>query len=92
MEPRCFLVRHDLPSVRFHDLRHAAGSIMLKNGIPMYTVSRVLGHSNVATTVDTYGHVEEKAFGEAAAGMRRALGLAPPSVTRTGCYLGLLVR
>jgi hypothetical protein len=26
---------------------------MLKNGIPIYTVSRILGHSNVAATVDT---------------------------------------
>jgi len=71
---RAFLARHELPKVRFHDLRHAAGSIMLKNGIPMYTVSRILGHSNIATTVDPYGHVEEKAFDEAAAAMGRALG------------------
>jgi integrase len=71
---RAFLARHELPRIRFHDLRHAAGSIMLKNGIPMYTVSRILGHSNIATTVDTYGHVEEKAFDEAAAAMGRALG------------------
>jgi integrase len=71
---QAFLTRNKLPKIRFHDLRHAAGSIMLKNGIPMYTVSRILGHSNIATTVDTYGHVEEKAFDEAAAAMGRALG------------------
>jgi site-specific recombinase XerD len=47
---------------------------MLKNGVRMYTVSRILGHANIATTIDIYGHVEEKAFDEAAAAMGRALG------------------
>ncbi|HVC76150.1 MAG TPA: hypothetical protein VND96_06480 [Candidatus Micrarchaeaceae archaeon] len=42
----------------------------------MYTASRILGHSNVATTVETCGYVEEKPFDEAAAAMGRALGAA----------------
>ncbi len=71
---REFLARHELPRVRFHDLRHASGSIMLKNGVPMVTVSGILGHSNIATTVDIYGHVEQAAFDEAAVKMGRALG------------------
>jgi site-specific recombinase XerD len=40
----------------------------------MVTVSGILGHSNIATTVDIYGHVEQAAFDEAAAAMGRALG------------------
>ena len=40
----------------------------------MVTVSRILGHSNIATTVNIYGHVEQAAFDEAAASMGRALG------------------
>lgn len=71
---RAFLQREGLPHVRFHDLRHAAGSIMLKNGTPMHVVSRILGHSNIATTVDIYGHVEDSALDEAAVAMGRALG------------------
>ncbi len=71
---RAFLARKGLPRVRFHDLRHASGSIMLKNGVPMVTVSGILGHSNIATTVDIYGHVEQAAFDEAARAMGRALG------------------
>ncbi len=73
-EFRAFLERKSLPRVRFHDLRHAAGSIMLKNGTPMHVVSRILGHSNIATTVDIYGHVEDLALDEAAVAMGRALG------------------
>jgi integrase len=71
---RKFLECKELPRVRFHDLRHAAGSIMLKNHVPMVTVSRILGHSNIATTVNIYSHVEQAAFDESAAAMGRALG------------------
>lgn len=70
---RAFLERNCLPAVRFHDLRHAAGSIMLKNRVPMHVVSRILGHSTIATTVNTYGHVETEALDEAAAAIGRAL-------------------
>jgi integrase len=71
---RAFLSRKGLPRVRFHDLRHASGSIMLKNGVPMVTVSGILGHSNISTTVDIYGHVEQAAYDDAAAKMGLALG------------------
>ena len=71
---RAFLERNELPAVRFHDLRHAAGSIMLKNRVPMHVVSRILGHSTIATTVNIYGHVETEALDEAAAAMGLALG------------------
>jgi integrase len=69
-----FLERNRLPKVRFHDLRHAAGSIMLKNGVPMHVVSRILGHSNIATTIDIYGHVEDGSLDDAAVRMGQALG------------------
>jgi integrase len=71
---QAFQARHELPKVRFHDLRHAAGSIMLKNGIPMHVVSRILGHSNIATTIDIYGHVEDESLDDAAVRMGQALG------------------
>jgi integrase len=66
--------RKGLPVVRFHDLRHAAGSNMLKYGVPMHVVSRILGHSTIATTVNIYGHVEDEALDDAAAAQGRALG------------------
>lgn len=47
----------DVPPGRFHDLRHIGATIMLRNGVPMPVVSRILGHSTIAMTVDTYGHV-----------------------------------
>ncbi|WP_425431640.1 tyrosine-type recombinase/integrase [Geodermatophilus poikilotrophus] len=38
-------------------LRHAAASVMLTRGVPLEVVSDILGHSSIAITGDTYGHV-----------------------------------
>jgi integrase len=51
------LRRHGLPEIRFHDLRHAAASLMLSRGVPPLVVSRMLGHTNVGTTLNIYGHL-----------------------------------
>ena len=34
--------------VRFHDLRHTAGTLALRQGVPLHTVSKMLGHSDTA--------------------------------------------
>jgi len=43
-----------------HCLRHTCGSWLLNSGEPMLAVSRLLGHKNIATTSDIYGHVDKK--------------------------------
>lgn len=44
--------------VRFHDLRHTCASLLLANGVPMEQVKEWLGHSEISTTVDIYGHLQ----------------------------------
>ena len=51
------LKKAGLPEIRFHDLRHTAASIMLMHNIPIFTVSRVLGHSRPSITLDIYAHL-----------------------------------
>lgn len=46
-----------MPHVNFHDLRHSCASIMLGLGVDLYTISKVLGHSNVQTT-QRYAHLQ----------------------------------
>jgi integrase len=46
-----------LEGVRFHDLRHAHATFLLKAGTPPHVVSRRLGHSTVAFTLQVYAHV-----------------------------------
>lgn len=41
----------------FHMLRHTAATMMLERGVPLKDVSEMLGHSSIAITADTYGHV-----------------------------------
>jgi integrase len=43
--------------VRFHELRHTHASLLLQAGEHAKVVSERLGHSSVAFTLDTYGHL-----------------------------------
>lgn len=45
--------------VTFHGLRHTAASYMIKNHVPITTVSGVLGHANTTTTLNIYSHMIE---------------------------------
>jgi len=42
---------------RFHDLRHTCATLLLSHGTDTKTVSDLLGHSTIAITLNTYGHV-----------------------------------
>lgn len=46
-----------VPTLRFHDLRHTHGTLLIKEGIPVKVVSERLGHANIAHTMQTYQHV-----------------------------------
>jgi len=48
---------HNLPHIRFHDLRHTAASMMISKGIDIKTVSGILGHADIKTTLNIYAHV-----------------------------------
>ncbi len=43
--------------LRIHDLRHTAVSWMLAANIPLYVVSRIIGHESTKTTADIYAHL-----------------------------------
>jgi integrase len=46
-----------LPYIRAHDLRHTAATLLLLEGVQPLVVSEMLGHSSVAFTLATYGHI-----------------------------------
>ncbi|HCY16353.1 MAG: integrase [Curvibacter sp. GWA2_64_110] len=43
--------------VNFHDLRHSCASILLSLGVDLYTIGKILGHSNTQTT-QRYAHLQ----------------------------------
>ena len=49
-------VSHPRP-LRFHDLRHTAASLFLAAGVDAVVVQRILGHSDLRLTTQTYGHL-----------------------------------
>jgi integrase len=55
---RALAVTAGLRQVRLHDLRHGAASLMLSAGVPMAIVSKMLRHSSIGITVDTYHHLD----------------------------------
>lgn len=55
-----FSVDPDDPmKVTFHTLRHTFASKWLQRGVPIYTVSKWLGHSSVKMTESVYGHLSQ---------------------------------
>jgi integrase len=60
-------LRHDAPvklwvhpvplPIRFHDLRHGLGTNLVKAGVPLPHVQRILRHASIRTTVDIYSHL-----------------------------------
>ena len=46
-----------LRKVRLHDLRHGRASMLLAAGTDFALVSKMLGHSSITLTADTYSHL-----------------------------------
>jgi integrase len=54
---RPLLEKTGLPeSLRMHDLRHGAASLMLAQGVPVPVVAQLLGHATPAITMAIYSH------------------------------------
>jgi integrase len=61
------------PRRRFHDLRHSAASILIAQGVQLVEVSMLLGHAELRTTSDLYGHLVKQTAARAATQMEAVL-------------------
>lgn len=69
------LVAAGLPqSLRFYDMRHAAASLLIADGLPITAVSAMLGHALTSTTLNNYAHVLPGSERLTADAMERLLG------------------
>jgi hypothetical protein len=65
LDPDNLVKRYFLPAIehaglrriRFHDLRHTFGSLLIQGGASVTYVKEQMGHSSIQVTVDTYGHL-----------------------------------
>lgn len=65
-------------SVRFHDLRHTAATLLLSSGVNVKVVSEMLGHADVGITLRVYAHVLPHMQQAAVAAMEGLIGEPPP--------------
>jgi integrase len=62
-----------LPRIRVHDLRHTAATLLLAQGVHPRVVMELMGHSQIAVTMNTYSHVVPALRKEAADTMNAVL-------------------
>lgn len=72
-ELRKILKKNDLPYIRWHDLRHSCASMLIMKGWHMKDISEWLGHSNIGTTMNVYGHISIEHKRELANGLNGLL-------------------
>ncbi len=70
---RSLLELAGLPPMRYHDLRHGAASLMAAQGVPARVAMELLGHSQIATTMNVYAHVTPQDQREASAKVSEAI-------------------
>ena len=46
-----------LPTMRYHDLRHGAASLMAAQGVSARVAMEILGHAQISTTMNIYTHI-----------------------------------
>src|ERR1035437_3856970 len=63
-----------MSGVGMHTLRHSFATHMLAAGVPLHTVTELLGHSFVAVTGDVHGHVANQGARFAVRRLSAAMG------------------
>lgn len=52
------LKNHNMPHIRFHELRHSCASILLSMGWSLKDIQEWLGHSDIKMTANIYSHLD----------------------------------
>lgn len=55
---RNLLAKHNLPHIRFHELRHSCASVLINMGFTLKDVQDWLGHSDIKMTANIYSHLD----------------------------------
>lgn len=54
----------DMPTLKFHELRHTFASLMVSYGVSMFELSRLMGHGSITVTDSVYAHMYKKDYSE----------------------------
>ena len=64
--------------MKFHSLRHTVATLLLRAKVPMQHVQRILRHTDIKLTVDTYGHLVVEDLHDSVGTLPRAGRYSPP--------------
>lgn len=84
---RRILEKNGLRHIRFHDLRHSCASMLLAMGYSLKDIADWLGHSDIKTTANIYGHLEvahKKDMGRKLAGRLKLADERPEQTEHAG--------
>jgi len=94
IEPRTFqdtfyslIKKSGVETANFHCLRHTFATRALEAGIPAKTVSEILGHANISTTLDLYSHVSLELKKESMEKLSKLFTMNPNEQEREECEL-----
>lgn len=77
------LERAECKKVRFHDLRHTFATTALEHGMGAKTVSTIIGHVSISTTLNIYAHVTDEMRRTAAIKIDQSIGKADSGRAKT---------
>jgi integrase-like protein len=72
-----------LAPLRFHDLRHTAGGLMIAQNVHPKVIQSRLGHGSIKVTLDTYGHLLPSLDEDVADNLEAALLAAASEILAT---------
>ena len=81
---RDLLRKHELPHIRFHDLRHSCASLLIAQGFCLKDVQEWLGHADITMTANVYAHLDIKRK----QAISQSIADALPQSVRTGVRTG----
>jgi integrase len=73
--------RSGVGRVRFHDLRHTYGALMVAAGAHPKYLQAQMGHSSIRVTLDLYGHLFPDANRSVLAELDRLIDREPPEAS-----------
>jgi integrase len=77
---KAILKRAGIPHLRVHDLRHSAATLAIADGVPAPYVQKMLGHSDVRTTLSVYTKIVPSVLQQATGTLDRVTEMPQNSV------------
>ena len=69
-----FIAAQGLPPISLHRLRHSFASVANSRSVPMFTISKALGHSSTSITSEVYTHLFDETVQDVVNVVAKAIG------------------